>query len=157
VVSSGRLKELQISRRGPGISDLLFTDDTLLFLEASEEQADVVEKALRKYEKGTGQLINPGKCTMLFGSDCSQVCKDRVMEVLQVASVASEDKYLGLPMPHGRMNGEKFKTTERLVKRLSTYAERYMSSGAKEILIKSVAQAIPSYVMGGFQTAGGIM
>jgi hypothetical protein len=95
---------------------------------------------------------------MMFGSDCSHVCKDRVMEVLQVAIVALEDKYLGLSMPHGRMNGEKFKTTkERLVKRLSTCAERYMSSGAKEILIKSVAQAIPSYVMGGFQTAGRIM
>jgi hypothetical protein len=63
--------------------------------------------------------------------------------------MSSEEKYLGLPTPQGRMSENNFKSTkERLAKRLSTYAERHMSSGAKEVLIKSVAHAIPTYVMG---------
>jgi hypothetical protein len=70
-VNMGKMKELRISRCGPGISHLLFTDDTLLFMEVSEEQADVVDKALRRYERGTGQLINPGKCSLMVGSDWS--------------------------------------------------------------------------------------
>jgi hypothetical protein len=79
------------------------------------------------------------------------------MEMLQVSTVASEEKYMGLPMPLGRMSGTKFKSTkERLAKRLSTYAERFMSSGAKEVLIKSVVQAIPTYVMGGFKLPAGL-
>jgi hypothetical protein len=71
------------------------------------------------------------------------------MVILQVPTMASEEKYLGSPTPQGRMSGNNFKSTkERLAKRLSTYAERHMSSGAKEVLIKSVAHAIPTYVMG---------
>jgi hypothetical protein len=40
---------------------------------------------------------------------------------------------------------------ERLAKRCTNWAEKYMSSGAKEVLIKLVAQAIPTYVMGVFK------
>jgi hypothetical protein len=38
-----------------------------------------------------------------------------------------------------------------LVKRLSSWAEWCMSGGAKEVLIKSIAKAIPTYVMGVFK------
>jgi hypothetical protein len=50
-----------------------------------------------------------------------------------------------LTTPEGRMGKEKFKSTkERLVKRSSSWAKKNMSSGAKEILIKFVPQAIPT-------------
>jgi hypothetical protein len=50
------------------------------------------------------------------------------------------------------MNKEKYKTIkERLAKRFTTWVEKYMSMGAKEVLIKSVAQAIPTYIMGVFK------
>lgn len=50
------------------------------------------------------------------------------------------------------MKAGKFKTLkQRFAKRLTDWSEKYMSSGAKEILIKSVAQAIPTYVMGVFK------
>jgi hypothetical protein len=135
-VNMGKLKELQISRRGLSISQLLSVDDTLLFREVLEEQSDVVDKALRQYERCMGQLINPSKCLMMVGSGCSQECKDRVMEILQVSNVASEEKYPGLPTPQVRMSGNNFKSTrERLAIRLSTYAKRFMSSGVKKYLL----------------------
>jgi hypothetical protein len=78
--------------------------------------------------------------------------QDRVKEMLNVDNVASEAKYLGLPMPEGIMCKSKFKTTkERTLKKFTNWAECYMSVGAKELLIKSVAQAIPTYVMGVFK------
>jgi hypothetical protein len=50
------------------------------------------------------------------------------------------------------MGKEKFKSIkERLIKRFSTWVEWHMSSGVKEVLIKSVAQAIPMYIMGVFK------
>jgi hypothetical protein len=45
------LQELHICRRAPGISHLLFMDDTLLFLEAKEDQTLLIREALRLYER----------------------------------------------------------------------------------------------------------
>jgi hypothetical protein len=94
---------------------------------------------------------------MMFGSLCTDEQKENVLTVLNVASTAVEEKYLGLPTLEGRMGKEKFKSTkERLVKRFSNWAEKHMSTGAKEVLIKSVAQAIPTYVMGVFKLPAGM-
>jgi hypothetical protein len=89
---------------------------------------------------------------MLFGAHYSTKQQEEVMSILSVTSSEVKGKYLGLPTPEGRMGKGKFKSTkERLVKQFSTWAERHMSSGAKEILIKLVAQAILTYVMGVFK------
>jgi hypothetical protein len=85
---------------------------------------------------------------MLFGPNCSDLEQERVKEILLVQNPTVEGKYLGLPTPEGRMSKEKFKSTkERFVKRFSDSGEKYMSMGAKEVLIKYVPQAIPTYVM----------
>jgi hypothetical protein len=49
------------------------------------------------------------------------------------------------------VKGDIKSTKERLSKKFSSWAERYMSGGAKEVMIKSVAQVIPTYVMGVFK------
>jgi hypothetical protein len=74
---------------------------------------------------------------------------------LNVHSSTFEAKYLGLPTPEGRMKAEKFTNiTDRLAKRCSAWEERSLSSAGKETLIKSVAQAIPVYVMSIFVLPG---
>jgi hypothetical protein len=44
-------RELNINRRAPGISNLLFADDTLLFFKAGGMQAQVIKNAINSYEK----------------------------------------------------------------------------------------------------------
>jgi hypothetical protein len=119
-VQQGTLHELHICRCAPGVSHLLFADDTLIFLEAKEDQAELIKNVLRPYEGGTGQLINPMKCSIMFCSDCPLEEQEKVQEILQVSNIAQEEKYLGLPTPDGRMGKEKFKTaSERLSKKFS--------------------------------------
>jgi hypothetical protein len=56
---------------------------------------------------------------------------------------------LGLLVPEGRLKKEKFVSTKsKFSKHASDWCEKYMSSGAKEILIKSVLQSIFTYAMG---------
>jgi hypothetical protein len=94
---------------------------------------------------------------MMFDPLCTPDQQSRVLSVLSVTSTTIEEKYLGLPTPEGRMGKGKFKSTkESLVKRFSNWAERHMSSGVKELLIKSVAQAIPTYVMDIFKLPTGL-
>jgi hypothetical protein len=133
-VSNNHLKELKICRRSPGISHLLFADGTLLFFEASADQAVMLGGGgvMEKYEKGTGQLINPVKSSLLFNSECSEEDKEPVMHTLQVRNTSAGGKYLGLPTPEERMGKKKFRSTKgRLVKRCSGWAEKNMSSDAK--------------------------
>jgi hypothetical protein len=151
-VPRGALHELKICRSAPGISHLLFVDDTLMFTEAIEEQETLVENNLRKYERCTRQLINPAKCSILFGAECMQEDQDRVKQILRVDTAATEGKYLGLPTLEGRMTKDKFKSIkEKLVKKFNNWVERNMSLGAKEVMIKAVVQAIPTYIMGTFK------
>jgi hypothetical protein len=78
--------------------------------------------------------------------------KQQVQEILNVENITVDEKYLGLPTPECRMKNDKFSSTkERLVKRFTNWAEKNMSIGAKDVLIKSVAQAIPAYIMGVFK------
>jgi hypothetical protein len=44
---------------------------------------------------------------------------------------------------------------KRFTKRLTNWAEKYMSHGAKDTLIKSVIQALPAHVMGVFKLSAG--
>jgi hypothetical protein len=84
----------------------------------------------------------------VFGSKCSEQQKTQVLETLRKANTGIDGKYLGLPTREGRMNKNKFKTTkEKLINKCSSWEEKHMSMGAKEILIK----AIPTYTMGVFK------
>lgn len=151
-VAQGALSPVHICRRAPGISNLLFTNDTLLFFKATSEQANVVMNVLADYAWCTGQLINQEKCSIMFGEASPPDVQESVRSVLQVGSASFDDKYLGFPTPEGRMNKGKFQSLqEKLCKRIMQWGENFLSSGGKEILIKAVLQAIPVYVMGIFK------
>jgi hypothetical protein len=147
-----QLQELKISRRGPGVSHLLFADDSLLFLKANSIQAGVVKAAISIFEIGSGQLINPAKCSVLFSANCPEETQDNIKAILEVEHTTFEEKYLGYPTPEGRMKASRFQPTkERFRKRLSIWSENFMAMAAKEVLIKSVAQSLTNHVMGVFK------
>jgi hypothetical protein len=76
---------------------------------------------IKDFERGIGKLINSLKCSMIFGSKCTQQNREKVMEILNIANAVGEGKYLRLSTPEGRMNKDKFKTTkESLVKSCSS-------------------------------------
>jgi hypothetical protein len=100
----------------------------------------------------TGQLINQSKCSILFSVACPQGTQDTIRTILQVERDQFEAKYLGLPTPDGRMNRGKFESLQsRLSKRLIEWGDGLLAQSAREILIKAIAQAIPTYVMGVFK------
>lgn len=151
-VRTGDLVPLKVCRQAPGISHLLFADDSLLFFKANVEQATVVKEALNLYERCTSQLLSPAKCSMLFGKHCSDQTQPGIKSLLDVQQNSFEDKYLGLPTPEGRMKADRFQSIkERFFKRLIDWAEKHLPMGGKEVLIKSVIQALPTYMMSVFK------
>lgn len=76
---------------------------------------------------------------------------------LNVVRAGFEERYLGLPVPEGRMKNDRFQSLkDKYAKCLTDWLEKYMSAGAKEVLIKSVMQAIPLYTMGIFKFSAGL-
>jgi len=156
-VQDRSLQDLKVCRGTPDISHLLFADDTLLFFKANVEQAYVVKQALDLFAGCTGQLINLAKCSIMFNEHGDTMQQEQVKRVLDVQLSSFETKYLGLPTPSGRMKKERFQSLkERLGKRLTDYSEKSLSSGAKKVLIKTVAQALPTYIMSVFRIPEGI-
>jgi hypothetical protein len=140
----GRITPLKVARNAPGVSNLLFADDSLLFFKATTEEARVVGSYLKLF-----QLVSPSKCSLMFSTTCPSATQIEIKSILNVASSTFEEKYLGLPTPEGRMKGDHFQPImKRFSKRLTRWAEKFSSHGAKDTLIKSGAQALPGYAMG---------
>ena len=65
-VSLGRLKGVQVCRKAPRISHLLFADDSIIFCKASMEESNRVIKVLSDYEGDSGQKLNKEKTSLFF-------------------------------------------------------------------------------------------
>jgi hypothetical protein len=151
-VQNNNIEPVKICRRAPGISHLLFADDSLLFFKADGGQDAKVKEVLDIYASSTGQLITPRKCSIMFGEACPLVSRAEVKQVLQIQQETFETKYLGLPTPEGRMNRGKFESLQaKLAKCLVEWDDSHKSQAAKEILIQAIAQSIPVYVMSVFK------
>ena len=62
------------------------------------------------------------------------------------------EKYLDLPMVGGNSKVNTFRDLqEKITKRVMGWKEKFISKAGREILIKIVTQAIPTYTMGIFK------
>jgi hypothetical protein len=88
----------------------------------------------------------------MFSPNCPENVQNEIRSILQVQRPEFEAKYLGLPTPEGRMNKGKLQNLQiRFTKRFMEWGDAFPSQAAKEILIKVVAHAIPTYIMGVFK------
>jgi hypothetical protein len=90
-IDKGQIRELKVC-----ISHLLFVDDSLLFFEANVDQANKVKVLLNKYEKATGQLLTPRKCSLVLGNKCTVEKGNDVASILQIQILGFEEKYLSV-------------------------------------------------------------
>ena len=68
-----------------------------------------------------------------------------------------QGKYLGLPSVIGKSKNQVFaEIKEKVGEKLFEWKEKIPSIGGKEVLIKAVIQAIPTYTMSCFQLLKGL-
>ena len=104
------------------------------------------------YEAASVQKINTDKSSVFFSSNTPDERRSEVMNLLGPMQDTRHKKYLGLPSIIGKSKVEIFaEIKERVERKLSGWKEKMMSMGGREILIKAVAQAIPTYTMSYFQ------
>ncbi|KAA3485070.1 reverse transcriptase [Gossypium australe] len=147
-MQKGRLKRVKASRSGPAISHLLFADDCILLREATIRGASLFKTILSEYRYCSGQHVNFEKSTVFFSRNTSEVDKQLVVKLLAVRCSNELERYLGLPNMVGRRKKESFQNLkDQLKKHIDNWSTRYLSQGGKEVFIKAILQAIPTYTM----------
>ena len=106
---------------------------------------------LKLYEDSSSQQLNREKKTIFFSPNTSPATRKAIQELWGSNGVQNFDKYLGLPALISRSKRSIFNSLkERIVRCLQGWKEKFLSKAGREILIKAMAQAIPTYTMNCF-------
>jgi hypothetical protein len=80
-----------------------------------------------------------------------------VKQILNVRNESISEKYLGMPSDVGNSESGSFKfLKDRIWNKVRGWMEKLLSTAGKELLIKSIAQAVPVYSMSCFKLPRGL-
>jgi ribonuclease HI len=144
----GVLPGVPTSRGGPKINHLFFADDSLLFCRACLADWVTLTNLLENYERGSGQRLNKDKTSIFFSRNTSQEDRRCILQLSGIPATQRYDKYLGLPALVGKSRIREFQSIiDRVKGRVLDWKVKFLSQAGKEILLKAVVQAIPTYSM----------
>ncbi|XP_027156321.1 uncharacterized protein LOC113757111 [Coffea eugenioides] len=147
-----RIMGLKISRLGPTVSHLFFADDSLIFCKADPKNAAELRRILQVYEKGTGQMVNLEKSSVFFSKNVDQQLQLATSQALGDIQIVNKGRYLGLPMVVTRSKHQLFGyIKDNIQHRLQRWKNKLLSAAGKEVMLKAVAYALPTYTMSCFK------
>ena len=117
-----------------------FTDDNLIFYNASIEECDTLQWVLEVYEKASSQQLNWVKTSLFFSRNAPREIQKEIKRRFGVQVIKKHEKYHGLPSLVGRNKMNTFNDIkEKFGKKLAGWKKKMLSKASKEILIKAVA------------------
>ena len=150
--AAGQLQGVSACPLGPRISHLFFADDSIIFCQVTSKQCSHLEHLLTIYEQASGQQLNKEKTALFFSRNTPRDTQEEIKFRFGVEVIKQHETYLGLPSLVARSKKHTFRALkEKLDNILSGWKEKLLSQAGKEVLIKAVAQAIPTYTMSVFK------
>ncbi|XP_042972967.1 uncharacterized protein LOC122304769 [Carya illinoinensis] len=147
-----RIHGFPIGRGQININHLLFADDCLLFCRAKAEEWATIKYLLSIYEGASGQKINKDKTSIYFSANTKPEAKDYILGLAGTRATKCYERYLGLPSLVGRSRYKAFKNIiDRVKSKVTNWKTKLLSQAGKEVLLKAVIQALPTYSMGVFK------
>ncbi|XP_031131672.1 uncharacterized protein LOC116033057 [Ipomoea triloba] len=149
--AQGQIHGVKVARGAPPVSHLFFADDSLLFFKSIDAEAQEVRNCLLLYSRASGQVVNFEKSSIMFSTNTRSDMRDHVASVFHVQQVQDFGRYLGLPSFLGRNRTTVFRYVEQRVReRVNSWQKKLLTRAGKEVLLKSVAQAMPIFSMSVF-------
>jgi exonuclease III len=145
-VLDGSLSGLPIHDLHPAPSHSQFVDDTLLMITPTVRDANKLNSILSDFSDASGMLLNLDKSKLFFFNTPIPV-QVHLSTLLGIARSSLPSTYLGIPL-----SGESAKSISwdslllSLANRLNNWTFRPLNIAARLILLKSVLQALPTYL-----------
>ncbi|KAL0399793.1 UNVERIFIED_CONTAM: putative mitochondrial protein [Sesamum radiatum] len=147
----GTIRGVSVNCHGPRVSHLLFTDDTLIIFQAFHKAFRSLTHVLTKFEKASVLLVNLEKSSVAFSRNTPADLREELANVMGTNVVARHERYLGLPAAVSRSKTMVFQNLVDMVwAKLQSWKCKNLSQVEKVVLLKSMVQAIPMYVMSCF-------
>lgn len=106
---------------------------------------------LEIYKNAPGQLLDKGKTTIFFSFNTPEEVRTTITNIAGIKTHGGLEKYLGLPILIGQNKSRHFQILmDKIWSKMSDWKIKFLSKVRKEILLKAVLQAIPTYIMSMF-------
>ncbi|KAJ1383973.1 Ribonuclease H-like superfamily [Sesbania bispinosa] len=146
-----------LSPNAPPLTHFLFVDDALFFSKATPSEAFALTSILNSYSLASGQRINVAKSGLICGARMTPALRKGMEDIFSIKCWDHPDKYLGLPADWARSKTRTLNwILERVKYKVQGWKESLLYFAGKEVLIKSVIQAIPTYAMAVFKFPKGL-
>ena len=111
-----------------------------------------VLRALEAYEAESGQQLNKEKISLFFNKNTKREVQDQVKQIFGAQVIQHHEKYLGLPPLVGKGKRKAFnRIKDQVGRKIAGWKGILLSSARREILIKAIAQATPTYTTSCFK------
>lgn len=129
------------------ITHLFFADDILIFFKTTKDNTDLIKEP-KQIREASGQSINYDKSTITFIRDTLHSHIQYIKDTPHLQICQGHELYLGLPTFSSRSKRLQFcYLCDRAAKKMYAWNNKLFSEWGREVLIKTVTQAIPTYVM----------
>lgn len=130
------------------MTHIFFADDSLIFARANTQEAYQLTQILHSFSLASGQRINSQKSGLVCSVWVNQALKHQLASIYKVQIWSSPGMYLGIPATWGRAKSQSLNwIMERVQDKVAEWKESLLNQAGKEILVKAVIQAIPTYAM----------
>jgi len=141
-----------VAADGFRLSYLFFAGDSLLFCKANFLEWTNLFQVLQTYERASSQQLNAAKTSIFFSRNTGVEFQGFIRNSAGATISTGFETYLGLPAMVGRSKRQTFASIcEKVKAKVDGWKEKFLSQAGKEILIKAVVQALPTYCMSVFR------
>uniref|UniRef100_A0A2N9GTN8 Reverse transcriptase domain-containing protein n=1 Tax=Fagus sylvatica TaxID=28930 RepID=A0A2N9GTN8_FAGSY len=151
-LSERRINGVKASIGGPAITHVMYADDIILFSKTNKKETTILNQCLDTYCTWSGQIVNRNKSGLVFSKYTPKPTIRHTKHLLQMKTLKKDAIYLGAPLFLSKASVRDFQfLKERLEAKLMGWRSKCLSWAGRCTMIKSVAQALPTYVMSTFE------
>lgn len=119
-----------------------------LYHQANIMEWSRLQNVLDMYEQALGQRLNKEKTSIFFSRNTLISVKRQILQDFGVRATNCFEKCLGLPALVGRSKKMAFMSLKDWIwNQISNWKNKFLSQVGKKVLVKAVAQSIPTYLM----------